>query len=570
MGALAWGRWSSVSVLAVACTRPAPPVEQPPPEEELPAETCAPVDVADPARFSACSKGSGSFGRWGLDEAGLPIYEYLIDQAVEDRAVWFTTETLSDPSLEPRNHWAAFGNHRINATFSNDGVIEVVTQDRGVEYLNKVDDSQAWFGGGFSYIDDGEETYSTAYRDRPADADTRRVFGMGYAEAATAYRDVVVVRRTYAPWGDAPYLIDEVSIENVGDEPKSLAHYEVFDVARRPIDINWAVSGAVGSIPASARAARDATNAHFDEVVSYDAGSQRLSLRRTHAAGFEPLAKDTPAPSNDYPPDPFLQLLVGEASDTFSDESAFFGDGDGAQPAAVTERAAGEGTASGSRGGSPGEGQPRMFALKSDVSLGPGERQRLRFAYGYAPMGEPFHVDPKFSEESFDGLAEYRDALRQRAFSFACEDEPALTRELAWHAYSMEASVGQREYFEGPVVPQGSAYLYLHGADGAARDLGLFALPLVYFDPELARAELELYMRVQLADEGRFSYAFQGHGMLDDAGVHHAPSDLDLFFLWSLGEYLGATGDTAFLDAKVPFWPKEARPDATVMEHVTA
>ncbi len=571
MRAHAWGRWLSVPLLAFAsCARPAPPLDPPPPDDSLPAEACAPIDLEDPARFSACSKGSGSFGRWGLDEAGLPIYEYMIDQAADDSAVWFTTETLSDPSLEPRTHWAAFGNHRINATFSNDGVIEVVTQDRGVEYLNKLDDDRAWFGGGFSYIDDGEETFSTSYRDRPEHADTRRVFGMGYAEAATAYRDIVVVHRTYAPWGDAPYLIDEVSVENVGETAKTLSHYEVFDVARRPIDINWAVSGAVGSIPAGVRATRDATNANFDETVSYEPTMQRLAVRRSHAAGFEALAEDEPAARNDYPPDPFLQALLGEVSDTFSDKAAFFGDAGRAQPAAVAERAPGDGTAGGSRGPTSGDGQPHMLALKSELTLAAGERQRLRFAYGYAPMGEAFQVDPKFSDTSVDGLSEYRAALRERAFSFACEDEPALTRELAWHAYSMQASVGQRDYFEGPVVPQGSAYLYLHGADGAARDLGLFALPLTYFDPELARAELELYMRVQFAEDGRFSYSFQGHGMLDDAGVHHAPSDLDLFFLWALGEYVGATGDTAFLDATVPFWPKEAWPDATVMDHVTA
>ncbi len=227
MRAHAWGRWLSVPLLAFAsCARPAPPLDPPPPDDSLPAEACAPIDLEDPARFSACSKGSGSFGRWGLDEAGLPIYEYMIDQAADDSAVWFTTETLSDPSLEPRTHWAAFGNHRINATFSNDGVIEVVTQDRGVEYLNKLDDDRAWFGGGFSYIDDGEETFSTSYRDRPEHADTRRVFGMGYAEAATAYRDIVVVHRTYAPWGDAPYLIDEVSGVIEARRIKSLDEYQ--------------------------------------------------------------------------------------------------------------------------------------------------------------------------------------------------------------------------------------------------------------------------------------------------------------------------------------------------------
>src|SRR5262249_18538616 len=67
------------------------------------------------------------------------------------------------------------------------------------------------------------------------------------------------------------------------------------------------------------------------------------------------------------------------------------------------------------------------------------------------------------------------------------------------------------------------------------------------------------------------SYAFQGHGVLDDAlGIHKQPSDLDLFLLWAVAEYVGATGDVAFLDQKVPFYPPDAKPDATAWDHVKA
>jgi hypothetical protein len=77
-----------------------------------------------------------------------------------------------------------------------------------------------------------------------------------------------------------------------------------------------------------------------------------------------------------------------------------------------------------------------------------------------------------------------------------------------------------------------------------------------------------LYTGIQYAED-RFSYAFQGHGMLDDASIHSAPSDLDLFFVWALSEYVGATGDEAFLDQSAPYWPRESRPGATVWQHLT-
>ncbi|MFO0551556.1 MAG: hypothetical protein U0271_24425 [Polyangiaceae bacterium] len=546
------------------------PIPEPEPAEPqaLPPEFCDPVDVTSPRAFPPCSRGSGDFGRWFVDEAGLPAYEYMIDQATDDRALYFNTENLA-----LRTHWGAFGNYRVNAMFSNDGLLELVTQDRGIDYLNKVDDTQGWFGGGFSYVDDGVEPFATAYRYRPAGAATRRIFGAGYAEARTRYRDLRVTHRFYAPWGDAPYVVDEVSIENLTDEARSVAHYEVFDVARRNISTNWVVSGdPLTGVPATARAQRDALNARFDESVAYDADARALVVRRTHAANYDPQPIDDPATENDYPPDPFLVALVGDVSDTFTRKSTFFGDGSFELPAKVRDDAAGEGAESGPRDEVlNGLGQPRMLAMKTALDLAAGETKKLRFAYGYAPMGQPIEVDARLSNPDYDGLATVRHELDQRSFHFTSPAAPELHRELAWHATQIEASVGRRDYFEGHVVPQGSAYLYLHGADGAARDIGIFALPLTYFDTALAREELELYMRVQFFDSGRFTYAFQGHGVLDDAmGIHHAPSDLDLFFAWALGEYLGATGDVRFLDRSVPFYPRAAAPDATVRDHLVA
>jgi hypothetical protein len=553
---------------AIACSDEAvAPVSPPaPPAYDPPPEFCHPLHPDEVGRFTHCSKGSGLFGRWALDAAGLPAYDYLFDQHADPRAAWFNTE-----QADWRTHWAAFGNHRVNATFSNDGVVEVVVQDRGVEFLNKVDESQGAYGGGFSYVDDGDEVWATAFKWRPAGAETKRRFGMGYAEASTLHRGVEVARRTFAPAGSAPYVIDEVTVRNERAEPLVLRHYELFDVGRRSIEIEWIASGTpFTSYPGDARARRDERNGLFDERVEYDAESRTMVLRRSHAAGVIPPPRDAPSPTDYYPGDPFLVALSGDVSDTYTRDLTFFGGGGAARPEAVASRAPGEGTAGGMRGPAlNGLGQPRLFVLRTDLDLEPGESRLLRFAFGVAPMGGAVDIAPEHRAPSADVLAAYQRDLSERLMIFATPDEPALMREMAWHAYQVEASVGEREYFEGRVVPQGSAYLYLHGADGAARDLGIFAMPLVYTDPPLARDELELYMRITHAQNRRMSYAFQGHGMLDDAlGLHHAPSDLTLFFLWAMGEYIGATGDEAFLDERVPFWPKQAEPDARGWDHV--
>jgi hypothetical protein len=531
-----------------------------------PAASCTPASLDDPRAFPPCNQGGGIFGTWVVDEHGLPAYEYGLDQNRDARASFYNTE-----GLDRREHWAAFGNARVNALFYNDGYLELTTQDRGETILDVFDEAHGNFAGGFGWIDDGTETWCTAYKWRPAGSRTRRRFGMGWAEARLEHAGITVTRRLASPPGDATVVIADVTLENTGDAPRTLRHYEYWDVARRPIEINWVVSGMpFTTAPQTARDQRDARNGMFDEQVAWDPAEHLLGLRRSFAEGTSPPPPEQPSAVDFYPGDPFLVALTGDVADLYTDQAAFFGKGGVAAPDAVTARAAGQGTAGGAIGGvTTGLGQPRMFALRSDLTLAPGEQKTLRFAYGYAPMGEPFAIDPAWRDPKYDAPAAAADDLRPHLFYFSADRDPVLHRELAWHAAQMEVSTGRRDYWNVHVVPQGSAYLYLHGADGAARDISIFAVPLVYTHPELAKEELSLNMMITHAEDRRITYAFQGHGMLDDAlGLHKDPSDVTIFLLWALSEYLGATGDLAFLDEKMPYYPIDALPGATVWDHL--
>ncbi|MCA9637994.1 MAG: hypothetical protein KC420_18325, partial [Myxococcales bacterium] len=130
-------------------------------------------------------------------------------------------------------------------------------------------------------------------------------------------------------------------------------------------------------------------------------------------------------------------------------------------------------------------------------------------------------------------------------------------------------------YYDARYTPQGSAYLYLHGADGAPRDQALFSTALAYVDPALARGNLRLIAGLQGADDGEITYSFTGHGINEGATLHEHPSDLDLFFFVGLAEYLAATGDLALLDESVDFYPRGSQPppsagDDTILGHVRA
>ncbi len=553
-------RFLSLLVVLAACG-PSDAVSEPDePAWEPPPESCTAPSLTEPTTFATCSTGSAVFGQWTLDADGLPGYDYHLDQHRDARASWLDTE-----DNDRRDQWASFGNGRVTALASTDGFIEVTTQDRGATYLDKVDEASHAYGGGFSFIDDGAATWTTAYKYRPRGARTTRRFGMGYAESTMIHRDVFVGHRLYAPPGDATYVLDDVAIENRGTTPKTLRHYEYWDVRRRPLEAEWLVAGKpFASAPKLARQRRDARNAAFDEQLAWDPAGRLLGMRRTHAASTVP-AKRTEASAVDwYPGDPFLAVVEGEATDVYTDDARFFGDADPSGPRAVVDRAAGEIDAIDASGRS-GANQPRMFVVRTDVTLAPGERKTLRFAYGYTSMGDAW---PDLSSTA-DAFTARKSELEKHLLYLATDRDAYLHRELAWHASQIEASVSYREYWGRHVVPQGSAYLYLHGVDGALRDTALFALPLVYTHPELAREELALAMGLAFAADSRFSYAFQGHGVLDNAlGLHSQPSDLDLFFLLAIHEYLGATGDIAFLDEKISYWPRATENEATTRDHI--
>jgi hypothetical protein len=123
------------------------------------------------------------------------------------------------------------------------------------------------------------------------------------------------------------------------------------------------------------------------------------------------------------------------------------------------------------------------------------------------------------------------------------------------------------EYFENHLLPQGGAYNYLQGLQGAPRDFMLFTIPMVYVNPPLAREMLEYTLRLMTPD-GRLPYMTHGFGMLGGALVHNRPSDLYLFLLWGLSEYVFATRDFDFLEKRLPFYPKSQGLSSTIYHRV--
>ncbi|MBE2271746.1 MAG: hypothetical protein IAE80_26170, partial [Anaerolinea sp.] len=588
---------------------------------------------------------------WTLDDAGLPAYEYTLDQYADARAKYYNIE-----GRDRRDHWHQIGNHEITALASNDGIVQAYVGHRGGRFLNrfatytdeiahtqeipaaeqgsalkrltdrlKITIGRAWlkiqlfirrlrtprpkrepvaakqvdhveplsvkprgspvaepvasaqllartrpssryaFGGGFGYVDDGEQVWCTAFRYRPPGLDvkdTKRIFGMGYVEYVTTYRQIKVTRRIYAPFPD-PALRIEVEIENLRSTPVDVRYYEYWDVNAHQLKLQWLRGEAFYAI---AEEERLSVNDLFMPEIEFEDGRTLRFHQKPVSAGID---ADGVNDIDFQPHDIYLHDLSGTPDAYYADKFAFFGSGSPGKPEAVSQRYDTIPDAPST------DSMPYCLVLRRDLRLAPNGKQTQEYLFGTCRFTRPLTFQPDWLDTWT--LSGVRDYLSRNAVYFNTGEDPALTREMAWHSYYLDSATLYNDYYKTHLTPQGSAYLYIHGADGAPRDQALFTVPLVYMQPDLARGNLRLLMALTDHRTGAIPYSFSGHGFHSDAYIHDAPSDLDIFFLLALNEYLAATGDFDFLKTEVPFYsggePPVLPPDAqgiTALDHVRA
>lgn len=156
-------------------------------------------------------------------------------------------------------------------------------------------------------------------------------------------------------------------------------------------------------------------------------------------------------------------------------------------------------------------------------------------------------VDPLLAEGSGSGGGAAR--LLSETWSSAIAD-PQLRREARWHVHQLRALRVPDAWSGGRFVMQGSAYAFVHGLHGAPRDEAFVVAALAHLDPPTAREAL-IAMSAMARSDGTFHYAHTGYGAVLSGGVHAAPTDLPLFYLWAVAEYLAATGDRSVLEEAV-------------------
>jgi len=481
----------------------------------------------------------GYFGSWDADADGLPCFDIEIAAPLDG--------ALVVPDGDPRRVWHQVGNDRVTATAHAGGWTTLYVADCGPVRLSGVDPERANELGGIWRVA-GSRGRDILSPFTPG-TEIRSRWGTGYAEWTAYSPDLEILRRVWAPFGDVPGIRVDVEIMAKDDAVTTGAEYvEQWGFKPYPLLLGGLMSRRVPAPRDYSRWLKLVWHAMFTASslsrmltegyrhlyasrlaleIELDSGKGIvfLSPKRT---GRRPSPPSRPSVLVRIPGSVFLAPLPGIS----------------ARPEI------------GSHAG--------CCSVSFRVPLAKGEGSTTAsFVIGVAPPEEAPRLIEKLRSAGPEKNAEdWRHVAR-----FEIPTRPALAREATWHSCYLKSSKARDSYFGCSYVPQASAYGFVHGIQGAPRDYAISSVPLTYLDPAGAKDLLRLIMRMTRSD-GAIYYAHHGQGACTSGVIHKTPTDLPLFFLWALTEHVWATGDSAFLDERVPFYDghKGAESDSTVRE----
>jgi hypothetical protein len=511
--------------------------------------------------------GSGYFGEWITDEFGLPAFQYTCDQTKDPKAV-----SQTDPIFRaPTDQTHQVGNDRLVAAVSNYGYVQVRQDEGAPKFLNDYAPERSQFGAGFGYLTDGKEVLGTFYPG--SDASFERSFGMGYLRKQVRGAQYSIDQVIFAPFGDDPVLISQVTLTNHGQSPADLRWIEywgcqVYQFSYRACMQASILSGAPSmSTPGRAvelrRKLGDRFTHRFERLnnglglletksfLGRTAEDEQLwqavqdsAAARAHG-DFASLADSVGNARLDdlNPPPTFLASLDGQAEGFATNGKTFFGEGGVHRPTGL-ER--------GLDGDLSTGGPESALLLERHIHLNPGQSRTLHFIYGYIPQG--FSVRALIHKYQTDTETLWTRSSRnwkQSGMRLSTPADPWVEREISWHYYYLRSNLTYDGFFYEHILSQSGEYQYLTGFQGAARDPLQHALPLVFSDPQILKKVVR-YTLKEMRPNGSIPYALAGHGMqLPDS--QDDSSDQPLWLLWAASEYVLATRDVHFLDEEIPF-----------------
>jgi hypothetical protein len=515
--------------------------------------------------------GNGHFGKWARDQFNLPAYEYTCMQTVDSAA---QTKTSGPDSID---HWHQVGNDRITLTAHNGGYVQFFLADRGMQWLSYHNRQKNCLGGGICFIEENQKVWSDLYNSKlmKDKKSYRRLFGCGYFQKVVENHELSLDNFIYPPFGNDPVVLIEIKIKNNSNRTRKLSVYNYWGID---------IKSLVGSLFTALYTTRNRTKFGDSNLISFvlrilktlllglGLTSEQVQDRAGSKFSFEshflesenciilvpryksriPVGKDQPADRNYYLDPLFLVSFEKNSPIKKYNEFKILKRGNSFFiQRNYTSKPSGN----------------RCAMLGHEITLEPQEEKCLTFMFGTAKQDqipgliEKYRtlIQNNFRTKNFE---QWQNSL----FSFSGE-EPWLNREVTWHSYYLRSATLYDDYFQNHYLPQGNAYTFLHGLNGAIRDYVLFLIPMLYMNPDIAREMLEYIFRT-MAPNGKLPYALTGYGQQMGAIVHESSSDLHLFLLWGLLEYLFTTRDFQFLEKVIPFYPLSCGKSSTVLKRI--
>lgn len=199
----------------------------------------------------------------------------------------------------------------------------------------------------------------------------------------------------------------------------------------------------------------------------------------------------------------------------------------------------------------------------SNLTLLPRGEIKLYFIYGYIAENSEYDINYYLSKYNNETLLEklFDNTEKEwlsEAMVFSNNDYPEISRELLWDYGQMRVGLSFYNIFNEYVLDQGTWYRYFSGFEGAFRDPLQQMLPLMYTNPSIVESIIRFSLKQIQAPfnntQRTFNvpYALVGNGgLISNETVSAAPSDLELYLLWSVSEYILATKDIDFLNENI-------------------
>jgi Glycosyl hydrolase 36 superfamily, catalytic domain len=504
--------------------------------------------------------GSGYFGEWIWDEFGLPAFRYTCDQTTDPKAISPTDAVFRSPTDQTHQ----VGNDRLVAAVSNYGYAQVRQDEGSPKFLNDYAPERGQYGAGIGYLTDGSALLSTLYPGTGESFD--RIFGVGYLRKKVSGAGYAVDQVLFAPFGDDPVLVSEVTITNHRRSPADLHWVEYWGCQVYQFSYRSWMQASLDGTPGKAVELRRKFGDRFSHRFQHaPAGLGLLESKRFLGRTSEDLrlwqeVKDAisanagrggmsyvepvegEARYEDLePPATFLVALEDPPPRFATNGKAFFGSGGVLRPAGLRQDLDGDLGA---------QGPESALLLERRFSLRPGERKIWRFIYGYLPQKMDLaKLVSKYREEDSSLWARSSRQWKKHGLRFDTNSAPWVGRELTWGHYYARSSLTYDDFFNEHIISQGEIYQYIMGLQAAARDPLQHALPFIFSDPWIVK-EILRYTLKEVRSDGSIPYSITGHGMpmpttQDDS------SDLPLYMIWVVSEYVLATKDFAFLDEEI-------------------